>query len=592
MLKNHFQFNLIFILFFSVDTMIAQVSEELEFASGQLSEISDLYAGSTNNWPIVRSLADFNYATNRYFLGSKEVGMLNTFKRSWEKLDNSRQAFSRLTAEGGQIFAPQELHHIDSLFTTYRYYINDADIGNAVELADRIVTRVDEVTQLVEERRIADVEAKLDQKSGRVDHKRGLLGDWMESFVGDFYFRSDGIRTGIDSQAQLLFVDGSDVVLYENTTALIHQSRVDKLTNRSDVEIELSDGSLLTRLSSNSLNDSRFLLNAGNSTSEIRSSNFWVETTNEDRVTLSNFNGVVIVGAEQTQVSLLENEGTFVVRGREPVAPIRLLPAPELNVNTTDLIHYMNDLQMSWQPVAGAHFYEADLSRVPTFDSGLQTLRTEELQITFQHIPEGISYLQVRAYDENGLRGVNSRTIRILRIVSDVPPPIILDTKNQPVVFSYEPQYLLTGITESGAILHIDGDRVPVDSNGRFEKIVSVVDEKEVDIKATNSAGISRNITQTIRYVDLDEIFNLQWSVLTAGNEVRRAPRILISGQAYQFLNVQIQAGENRYDLPVGASGRWAREINAEEANEIIIRFKDRTGGEILTEKTFKIVSP
>lgn len=387
-------------------------------------------------------------------------------------------------------------------------------------------------------------------------------------------------------------MDGSDVILYENTTAVIHQSRVDKLTNRSEVEIELSDGSLLTRLTSIALNDSDYRLNAGTSTSEIRSSNFWVETDDEKRVTFSNYDGEVLVGAEQMQISLLENEGTIVVRGREPVTPIRLLPAPELITNTTDILLYTDQLLVAWQTVTGARFYETNLSEVSTFDAGLQVIRTEEPEINLQDIPEGISYVQVRAYDENGLRGNSSRTLRVFHIVSDTPPPVILDTKNQPVVFSFESRYILSGTTEPGVRIQIDGQLIQIDENGRFEATISIEDEKVVKVLAENSAGLTREITQMIRYVDPDKLFNLQWSVQTMENQVYGAPAILISGQAHHFMNVEILVGNNRYHLPVGSSGRWAREIRTEQANKIFIRFTDKSSGETVAEKTFNIISP
>lgn len=590
MYKAYINIVLICLAFLIANTVIAQSSPDIEFTSGQLTEISERYAGSINNWPIVRSLADFNYSTNRYYLGLEEVMILYEFRESYDKLDVSRQKFSRLSTEGGQIFAPQEMQNLDLLFTSYRRYVNDADIDRAKMIAEQIVNEVEEVSRLIDERRIVEVEARLEDKTGRVDRRRGLLNDWLMATIGDLFYRSDGIRTGRYSQAQLLFVDGSDIVLYENTTAVIHQARVDKLTDRSNVEIELSDGSLLTRLTPSARNDSQYRVNAGTSTSNIRSSSFWVESVSDERVTLSNFDGEVLVGAEQVQILLGQNEGTIVERGRAPMEPIPLLPAPELNTNTYDIIHYTDHLEISWESVSGTSFYEIDMAPVSTFDAGLQIFRTEQTMYHLENISEGTNYVQVRAYDNNGLRGVNSRTLRILHIVSDMPPPVILDSMNQPIVFSFESQYLLTGTTEPGVQLYIDGKVIPVDEDGRFETTIDIVDQYDVYLQAVNSAGISREITQTIRFVDPEKLFQLQWSVPTDGIQVRQAPRILISGEAYQFMNVEIISGEHTYNQPVGSSGRWAREVNTENADQILIRFTDKGSGETISEKTFELI--
>lgn len=571
---------------------VAWAQSEFEFASAQLSDISKEYAGSTNNWPIVRSLADFDYATNRFFLGSEEVQRLSEFLESWKRLEESRSVFSSLSSQGGQVFAGPELAQLDSLFTLHRSHVNDANIEDAIALTDVIVNRVEEVQQLVEDRRVADVEAKLESKTGEVNKRRGLLSEWLEAAVGELFNRSDGIRTGRESQAQLVFVDGSDVVLHENTTAIIRKSRVDQLNNRSEVEIELSSGGLLTRLTPSAQNDSEYILNAGTSTSEIRSGNFWAESDSDQRITLSNYDGQVTVGSSQSQVVIRENEGTIVVRGREPVAPIRLLPPPEMHVFTTDTVIYRNSIELSWEPITGANYYETDISQQRRFDSGVRTLRTTDTEIAVSNIPEGVSYLQVRGYDDNGLRGNNSRTLRILYIESSVPPPVILDTRNTPIAYAFERSYKISGTTEPGIRLTIDGERVSINEHGRFEHVLEIDDEKEVEIIAINNAGISREINQTVRFVDPEKLFDLQWSVPVTGNQVRKAPRILVSGEAHEFITVVISVGDQEYKVPVGSSRRWARQISTEGATNILIQFTDKNTGDIIADKTFEFSNP
>ncbi len=581
----YFVFILLLLPFWSM----AQPAQEMEFPASQLSDVSRNYAGSPNNWPIVRELAEYDYATNRYFISSENTAKLAVFLESWKELETHRSVYAAMSTRGGQVFASSELQTLDSLFTEHRRLINDAQIEESITLASNIVEKVLEVDELIESRRVADVEAKLEDKTGQVDQRRGLLSQWDSASIGDLFNRSDGIRTGRESLAQLVFVDGSDVVLYENTTAVIRQSRVDQLTNRSEVEIELSGGGMLTRLTPGARNDSDYRLVAGTSTSEIRSGNFWAEADQQERILMSNFDGEVFVGGSESQVLLRQNEGTIVLRGQEPSAPIRLLAAPTLNFVNPDTVLYSDEVRLTWSEVDNAAIYEVETSVVRSFDRDVRTFRADGTSTVVTGLREGINYVHVRAYDENGLRGNNSSLLRVLRIVSDLPPPVILDTRRQQIVYTFEPEFSLSGTTEPGVQLQINNEAVRVDRSGRFSKEITVRDEEIITVRAVNNAGISREIVQTIRYVDQDALFNMRWSVPVDGDNVRKASVISVSGQAHSFMNVTLVTSDTEIVTPVGTGGNWARQIRTGDSDFLTIRFTDRETGAVIAERTYNL---
>lgn len=448
-----------------------------------------------------------------------------------------------------------------------------------------------DVEAMIEVRRKADVEAKLEQKTGIVDRRKGLISEWTSATVGELFQRSDGVRTGQESQAQLVFLDGSDVVLYENTTAIIRQSQVDKLTNRSEVEIELSSGGVLTRLSAAARNQSDYTVNAGSSSSNIRSNSFWAETQSDDRVVLSNFDGEVMVSALNSQVTLQENEGTIVVRGREPSAPVQLLQAPYLGWEQPDSVIYRDSIVLRWGRVDNAAFYEIDLAPNRTFDAGLRTHRTESTQTNLTNIPNGVSYIQVRAFDSNGLRGNNTNPLRLLRISSTEPPPIILDARDQQVIYTFDANYELTGTTQPGSRLTVNGNSVRVDQNGRFAAPLTIESESEVTIVSVDPTGNRRTVHQTIRHVNIDALYSLRWSVPATNEGLRRAPQILVSGNAFDFMTVRIQSGSANLRVPVGSSGQWSRQFSPGNASEVTITFTDRQTGETIAERSFPFIN-
>lgn len=566
-----------------------ETTPAIEFPASALSEIAARYAGASQNWPVISSLSDYDSRTNRFTLPSARLPELERFRASWEQLEEHRATFSRLILEGGRVFASDELVVIDSLLAAHRRLVSDADITGSIRTAEAIGSRVRTVEQLIESRRKAEIEARLEQRMGQVDRRQGLLAQWNPAEVGELFARQDGIRTGAESLAQLVFIDGSDVVLYENTTAVIRQSQVDRLTNRSEVEIELSGGGLLTRLSAAARNQSEYTLNAGAASSNIRSNNFFAEAETEDRVTMSNFDGEVIVRAEAGQVTLQENEGTVVVRGREPSAPIRLLMAPDLGWSQPDSVIFNDHVIMRWGQVTGAEFYEVDIAASRTFDSGLRTLRTRDTEARLNDIPTGVSYVQIRAFDSNGLRGNNTRPYRLLRISTDAPPPIILDMRDRPVLYSLEQGYTLTGTTQPGVRLTMNDSLIPVDVDGRFAVPIRVEDRFTAQLVATDAAGNTRSLTQVIQYINPDALFNIRWSVPVSDNRVQRAPRILLSGTAFSFMQVDIRAGEETWRMPVGANQNWSRQIHPGTASSLTVRFTDRTTGDLIAERTYEL---
>jgi hypothetical protein len=572
----------------------ATATDSLHFPASRLSDIAAERAGAPQNWPVVSHLAQYNSRTNRFSIGPTQQRELNRFLQSWQQLERSQIQFSQLITEGGRVFAPEELVVLDSLFTTNRRLINEPNIQGSIEAMANITTKVNEVSQLIEQRRKADIEARLEQKTGQVDRRRGLITEWISASVGDLFQRADGIRTGRESQAQLVFLDGSDVVLYENTVAVIRQSRIDRLTNRSEVEIELSDGGVLTRLSAAARNQSEYTVNTGESVSTVRSNSFWAESQAGNRVLLSNFDGEVLVSAARSEVVLQENQGTVVVRGREPTAPIPLLAAPAVDWSRPDSVIYTDNLDLLWAEVENAAFYEIDIAPTRTFDAGVRTRRANTNRIQLSDISGGVSFVQIRAFDQNGLRGNNSGVLRLIRIATSAAPPIIPDVRGLSVIYSQDRDYYLTGTTQPGVRLWADQQAVPVDADGRFSARIQLdpdQPQRSVTLVASDPAGNRRELVQTIRYVNPASLFDLQWSVPERENGLLRAPVVLVSGQAYNFMSVELRVGSQSLVQPAGASGVWSRQFRPGEAREITVIFTDRSTGTEIARKTWQFLN-
>ena len=57
----------------------------------------------------------------------------------------------------------------------------------------------------------------------------------------------------------------------------------------------------------------------------------------------------------------------------------------------------------------------------------------------------------------------NTAPLRLLRIATDAPPPIILDQRDRQVIYTYEQDFRLTGTTQPDVRLLVNGSDVQVD---------------------------------------------------------------------------------------------------------------------------------
>lgn len=565
----------------------AKSTESIDFHASELSKVSEQYAGSAINWPIINKLALYDTSTNRFRLEASHIATLNRFKQSWLKLEQAKVSLQNARLGGAQVFASEEVLRVQSLLSQHRELVLTANVEEAIQLVDVIESEIIELAELTARRRIADIEAKLLNKSGKVDQRSGLLGTWFEATIGALFKRNDAVRTGKDSFAQILFIEGSDVLLSENTTAIIRTSRLDKLTNRSDIQIELTDGGLLTRLSQQVRDESDVTLIAGASTSFVHSSNFWLEADQNDRVNMSNYDGMVIVDAENEQVNLDENQGTFVIRGQRPAPAVQLLAAPEILKPKVQALIHAEQLELGWSEIKGAAFYEIETSASREFNSNVRAFRVMNTHHLLTTLAEGITYARVRAFDENGLRGLNSESITIVRLPGNVAPPIILDNHSGSIIYTFEKELILTGTTDPLARLTINNQPLPINSDGRFSSQVYVDSEKEILILAENTSGNARTLPVTVQWVNLERLADLTWSIPVSGNTIECGSKALITGVAYSFIEVVIETGTKKYRVPTGANGRWSREIDLSTCNPITISFFEKNSKSLLKELFF-----
>ncbi len=560
------------------------------FAASQVQEIATRYAGSERNWPIVASVASYFPEENWYELSVAAQAELARFLANYNTVSAQRIDFNQQIRGGAKVFASEEMQRADTLSAWYQRHIQSGSLTNAIGTGESLIQAMRATADAVAKNRKVDVEARLAEKSGTVDRRDGLLGAWDTANLGNLFRQSDGIRTAVKSLAKLNFVDGSDVIVNENSVAVIRNSRIDRLTNETDVEITVSSGGLLARLSTNAVERSNYQVNVESASTTVRSRNFYAERTEDRRVILSNYNGEATVTAESSSVTLEENQGTIVVRGREPLPPINLLPAPRLSWTGTDSVIYKEQITLNWNAIAGSAKYEVDLSPTPFFDKTITQYSTESPRLSLADLPEGTSYIRVRAYDRQSLRGVDSPTYRVLRNLDLIPPPIFLRNTGRLNLYSPSNQLTLAGTTEPGSVLTVNEAYVTVDAKGDFETTIELTEpQTPLDIVATDRSGNRTVEKRTAVWITETKLYDLNWSVPVNGTRVGRSETITISGMAYEPLEVVVTIGGRTTIAPCGTNGDWAVDANPADADSIRIAFRFKRDQIPVAERTYTV---
>ena len=334
----------------------------IDFKASELSRNAFIFTGDSAAWPIVVSLAVRNVASNSFTLSIAAQKKLKGFAIEHDKVLLAREQTSLLIEDGARVFASDELDSVTNFFSMYESAIREGSVEEAHRRATQIMVGTEQMQKLIEENRDEAVDARLAQKDGTVEKRRGYLGDWQTAFLGDLFVAYDGVKTGEKSMALLSFVDGVDVIVDPNTTVTIRTSRRNRLSQKVKRNIALVNGSLLTMFSEKAQETNDFSFEAGTSESIVKSNKFWASAKGDLSAKVSNYEGTIDLSASNVRITLQSNQGTIVRKGQPPLRPITLLPSPHLNWRLNDSIIYVDHLLMKWEEVSGAVQYEVEAS--------------------------------------------------------------------------------------------------------------------------------------------------------------------------------------------------------------------------------------
>ncbi len=413
-------------------------------------------------------------------------------------LASSLVAIQRATAEGARIFAPVEIEGaIESRETAVERRGNGA-WTEVVLYADQASALADEAHDISLAQRDRAAEAVLSDVHGSVEGRTPDAPAWSERLMRDVLVEFERVRTLSESTAQVTFRDLSRLRLNPNSNAVIQQMRADPLTGSQSTKVSLVEGDFYALL--NQLSDrTDFAVEVPGVETRTRSADFWVRHDAE-ATRFTNYDEAALeVNTGRETIRIGENEGALLAANGE-AERVRVLTQAQPVAPQEGAILYDARVDFAWQgPEETAGYWleiaaDVDFNAMKSSQWGLREASHAE------DLAPGQYYWRVSALDRLGLPGTRSLGQRFTVVRDDLPPFLSVLAPAEGAILDVA-DVQVTGESEYGATLTLNGRRVPLRENGGFGEVVAAAPgENLLVLAAVDPAGNRSELVRRFTY--------------------------------------------------------------------------------------------
>ncbi|HEX2163834.1 MAG TPA: FecR domain-containing protein [Thermoanaerobaculia bacterium] len=344
---------------------------------------------------------------------------------------------------------------------------------------------------------------------GNVQLRRRESNVWQEARSRESLAPGDYVRTAANGSAEILFADGTLYTVRPNTSLIVSATRGGDGGAERSITIDYGWVNLST---------SRRPIRVDTPEAQARvaeESDAYVAYEQEaERGRFGTLRGSMEVEGRDGERVRVDESQHVVQRGGELSAPRPLLPAPELVAppESHELSRARDEtVVLEWEPVEGARGYRLEVARDSLFvDRVIEDAGRPRTRATLGIRGEGSFEWRVAAEGGDGELGQWSppRSFRVAALGSGgrdgdndgdrEPPPLEIGEAQ-----GYGNIFIVSGRTEPGAIVEINGESVSVDASGAFNKTIQLTGEgySFIVVEARDAWGNARQRRQRV-YVD------------------------------------------------------------------------------------------
>ena len=248
------------------------------------------------------------------------------------------------------------------------------------------------------------------------------------------------VRTAVAASMMLEFGDGSRLNVLGDSE--LHLRRLDAYgdTGMRDTRIRLARGRVSSVVRPQVGPASRYIIDTPGMMSSVRGTQF--RAASDERGSLSEVTeGHVDASGGGKRVAVLAGLGTAAGPDGKPMAPVRLLPAPDLSSFPAGVARMPATL--NWPAVADAAGYRLQASQYEDFRTLLQDARVASASADLVVDAEGPVFVRVRAIDRHGLEGIDA--IKPLEVAMQPAPPFAISPADGGDAVAPRPRLRWTG---------------------------------------------------------------------------------------------------------------------------------------------------
>jgi hypothetical protein len=331
---------------------------------------------------------------------------------------------------------------------------------------------------------------------GSVQVKRAGQLEWLDATKAMVLRQNDLVRTGPNGTAEIRFEDGSVFSVRPDSLMTIAESTQNPLTREQRVNLSIESGE------ANFQTPARGVPGSTTITTPTTRATAERDTAGNVAVEKSGATGLrIFKGAGQVQtrsgqrLALGMNEGVKVDAAGAAGAKVTLPSVPQLTSppDRSELLfaNLQDTLTMlTWTGVSGAATYRVSVDFSPSFARPLYDRRGQRpTQMELRDLEPGAYFWRVAAVDATGTEGGFSDvwrfTIGRTAAAAATPPPLSVET------LEIKGNVLhVSGSTEAGATLTVNGERLDVQADGTFNEFLTFEGgATAILVRATSARG-------------------------------------------------------------------------------------------------------
>lgn len=241
---------------------------------------------------------------------------------------------------------------------------------------------------------------------------------------GDVLKMGELVQTAERSTLTIRFADGSRMLVTEKSKVSLANLVNYGKTGMANTQVQVHQGGVDSQVSPQKGPVARYEINTPAINLTVRGTGFRVSIDGNSQATRTEVVEGVVAGNSDTGQALIANGFGIIAEPGKPLgAPVRLLPAPQLEAAPSAYLRA--PVRFGWQALEGARKYRLQLlARVV----GSEVLIADEMlqgtSAQWDELPLGEYLLRVRGVDAQGLEGADAQ--KAFRLGAKPEPPALL----------------------------------------------------------------------------------------------------------------------------------------------------------------------